>query len=207
MPFHLDYFARKYPVLFHLTARENLELIQASMRLQSAATLMSAAGDTSLLRARRLESHRLEKDGRTVAVLRDQRPLHRGHAGLNGDWTFEDLVESLNTRVFLWRGSAQRPHDQGLRHFASYRDEKPVVLCISTSALVERNEPPEFCRYNSGSPRTSGGRKSPRGPDTFVRAEEAPFTAGKVVEVTFRNEVELPRDGYEVRPVASFLQG
>lgn len=205
MPFDLDDFVRLRPMSFHLTARENLELIQATMRLHSAAALMEAAGDTSFLRRRRPEAHRLQRDGATVAVLRDQAPLYEGNVALEGDWAFDDLVQSLNERVFFWPGTGKGPSAYGRRHFARYRDEGPVVLCIPTAALFEGNDAPEFCKYNSGSPRWSGGVASQRGPETFVDSDNATFRASKVVEVTFSKGVALLRDACEVRPVADFL--
>ena len=207
MPFDLDDFVRLRPMLFHLTARENLPLIQARMRLHSAAALMELAGDTSFLRRRRPEAHRLRRDGATVAVLRDQAPLYEGNVALEGGWAFDDLVQSLNERVFFWPGTEKGPSDYGRRHFARYRDEGPVVLCIPTAELFEHSDAPTFCKYKSGAPRWSGGVASQRGPDTFVASGKAPFRASNVVEVTFSKGVALPRDVCNVRPVAGFLQG
>ena len=132
-------------------------------------------------------------------MLRDQAPLREGNAALDGGWTFADLVEDLNGRVFFWPGTERRPIPDGQRHFERYADESIAVLMVDTTALFAANGGATFCRYNSGSPRWSGGRPSPRGPGTFVAAADAPFTAGQVVEVTFRNTVVLPNGAVRVK--------
>lgn len=204
MPFSLHRFASLRPALFHLTARANLEKIRGAKGLESAAVLMDRASDRTALRERRAESLELAKRGRLVAVLRDQRPLYAGNVDLQGEWEFGDLVEALNSRVFFWPGNDAVPIAYGLRHFQRYRSEDAVVLRIATAALFDCNAEPAFCRYNSGSPRCSGGKGSPRGPQTFVSADVASFSAGQVVEVTFNGHVKIPADGVQVQPVSSF---
>lgn len=53
---------------------------------------------------------------------------------------------------------------------------------------------PEFCKYNSGSPRCNNGNRSPRGADTFLPERAFAGAPSDVVEVTFRDSVELPPD-------------
>jgi hypothetical protein len=126
--------------------------------------------------------------------LRDQAPLHAGNMALDDGWTFDDFVAHLNERGFFWPGGDAGPISYGARHYERYAVEKPAILRIATAALLAENpeRPPHFCRYNSGSPRCSNGRKSPRTARTFVRGEEADFGLGSVVEVTFVGEVRLP---------------
>jgi hypothetical protein len=113
---------------------------------------------------------------------------------LAGGWNFEDLVEALNERVFFWPGTEHGPIDYGLRHFARYESECPLTIRVRTDDLFEANPRsiPEFCDRNSGSPRYSGGRASPRGPDTFVMASRFTGAPSRVVELTFTGSVRLP---------------
>jgi hypothetical protein len=127
--------------------------------------------------------------------VRDQKPLHTGNTGLMGGWDFEQLLSHLNGRVFFWPGSAKgRPIPYGERHFQRYADESPIILRLATTDLLSLNPhvPPEFCRYNSGSPRCTQGLPSPRGPETFVTCEHANFRPASVVEVTFPGVVRIP---------------
>ena len=62
-----------------------------------------------------------------------------------------------------------------------------------------RDSPPKFCCYNSGSPRCSGGQRSPRGDDTFLHYEDFNGTPSDVVEVVFHRRVQLPNSvGYGI---------
>jgi len=62
-----------------------------------------------------------------------------------------------------------------------------------------------FCRFNSGSPRVSGGNKPPRGPETFVPGEQLFLPPSRVVETAFRGSVRLPEEGLEWREVYEFI--
>jgi hypothetical protein len=81
-----------------------------------------------------------------------------------------------------------------VRHFERYRQDGPVFLRIDYPSLLLANPSavPLYCRYNSGSPRCSNGKKSPRGPDTFLSTLAFNGTPSQVVEVTFSSEIELP---------------
>src|SRR5256885_179662 len=163
-------------------------------RLIPAATLLRLARRLDLLRAARRDSISVAVEGRTI-VLRDQKPLHEGNMSLPNGFRFEDFVESLNQRIFFWPGDAIKPIHQGTRHFEHYKAENPVILRIELNALLELNPTavPRFCRYNSGSPRCSHGKKSPCGPRTFLTQSDFGDTASNVVEVTFETEVQLPK--------------
>jgi len=126
--------------------------------------------------------------------LRDQRPLHRGNLVLGEGWTFEDVVEALNRRVFFWPGTAAGPSDYGERNYARYEGERPAVIRVPTKGLLDSHSATEplFCRFNSGSPRWTGGRASPRGADTFVPADRFQGGVDEVVEITFGTPVTLP---------------
>jgi hypothetical protein len=154
---------------------------------------MQRSGRNDLLRARRPEPVPVNI-GDSVIWIRDQGPLHRGNARFPNSYTFEDLIESLNRRIFFWPGTAARPISYGIRHFERYEEEKPVILRIHFDTLLQTNPAaiPRYCGYNSGSPRCSNGEKSPRGPDTFRLAKDFDGTPSKVVEVTFDSEIRLP---------------
>lgn len=98
--------------------------------------------------------------------------------------------------MFFWPGSEHGPDDYGVRHFEAYAAENPVMLRVAFDSLLERNpeQTPLFTKYNTGSPRYSQGRPSPRGPETFLPAKECAFPPSKVVEVTFLESVMLPED-------------
>lgn len=186
-------YAAKRPYLYHLTHRENVDYLRETAMLFPAAVLMEHSGRIELLRARRPGPVQVHI-GDAVVWLRDQSPLYEGHARFSNGFTFADLIESLNRRIFFWPGTAAGPISYGIRHFGTYKKEKPAFLRIDFEALLLANPAatPRYCRYNSGSPRCSNGEKSPRGPDTFVLAAEFNETPSKVVEVTFDGEIRLP---------------
>lgn len=77
------------------------------------------------------------------------------------------------------------------------------MLRVATEELLAHsgNPDPEFCRFNSGAPRSHPlAGKAQRDPSIFVAASNADFTAGRVVEVTFPGRVNLPAD-VELMPV------
>lgn len=193
MPFTIDRYSLIRPHLYHLTARSNLKRIRQTMVLVSAARIIAEVGRTDLMREKRKSSNLFEIRGEMVHV-RDQAPLHAGNLSLPDNWSLSDFVELLNHHVFFWAGNQGGPIEYGDRHYARYADENPAVLRITVSDIVRANaeNPPLFCKFNSGSPRCSYGRPSPRGPETFVRAEDASFPPSAVVEVTFQGEVTLP---------------
>jgi hypothetical protein len=118
-------------------------------------------------------------------------------------YRFEDFIEYLNRRVFFWPGDDAGPIAYGVRHFGRYSREDPIVLRMDFQSLLYANPAanPLFCRYNSGSPRCSNGKKIPRGPNTFVSAHNFIEVPSKVVEVTFETQIVLPPNTeYGTRP-------
>jgi hypothetical protein len=150
MPLSLEAFARLRPSLFHYTARANLNGIRAERALFSvrALGLGSAA-------ARRVQNQELELNGRSV-IVRDQLALQRGHVELVGGWTWQTLLDELDSRVFFWPGAGDLPIRHGQRLARHYRGADEVVLRVEFRALLDVNaeRPPYFCKYNSGGPRT-----------------------------------------------------
>lgn len=188
MGFTLAEFAELRPYLFHLVNRKNLPVLRATRTLWSAEALAGKSGKTRILRNRR-EGRKKVKLCEGKIVVRDQAPLSPANVEFEGDWTFEKLLHELNRRVFLWPGTVDGPVPAGRRHASKYADTD-VVLRLRTRDVLDQK--PEFCKYNSGSPRCTDGRKSPRGPNTFLPAERCPFRASQVVEVTFVRELRLP---------------
>ena len=192
MPFALHAFSVARPYAYHLTSRNNLRLICDAGCLESAAELIVSAARLELLRQRRTDPTLIQVRGAAVQ-LRDQAPLHAANIAFEDGWQLGDLVEQLNSLVFFWPGTARGPNASGRRHFARYRDENPVLLRVGTTRLITQNPgiTPLFCRFNSGSPRYSGGRASPRGRDTFASSDHFLGGLSEVVEFTFPTRVLL----------------
>ena len=193
MPLDLAAFARTRPYAYHLTSKTNLDSIRVSGRIDSATVLILKDGRKELLRRRRSNHKIVHVEGHDI-LLRDQAPLHEGNLRRSGEWSFADVVEALNNRVFFWPGTGDGPNNYGRRHFNRYLSERPVLIRVKTSELLDANggSAAQFCRYNSGSPRYSGGRPSPRGPDTFLAAQNFDWSPSKVVELVFRDVATLP---------------
>ena len=194
MPFRPEQFAVARPYLYHLTFRANLPRIRATRTLETAAHAFVAAGRADLLRSRRPKHVELRLPDGTRLYVRDQAPLHEKNVEFTDGWTFADLVEHLNHRVYFWPGTDRGPIDYGQRHFERYRSEQPIIIRTSFTSICHANpdRAPLFCAFNSGSPRFSAGRASPRGPTTFAPADVFPKGPGEVIEVTFDAAVRLP---------------
>ena len=193
MAFTIAEFIEVRPVVYHLTARLNLPRIRRSRTLHSTAQTLTSIDRVDLLSMRRRRSMEFCVDDEWIQI-RDQAPLHAGNIGFELGWCLEDFIEELNGRVFFWPGTHSGPIAYGMRHFDRYQHEEPVVLRVPLDLLLEENAgvDPGFCKFNSGSPRCSSGRRSPRGSRTFVTSSDAPFSRTQVVEVTFRDSVILP---------------
>ncbi len=186
-------YSRLRPYLFHLTAAENLSSISRSRTLRPAAELLAEAGRCDLLQCRRPES--LELDIRDQAIrICDQKPLHVRNMALCPDWQLEDVVELLNRHVFFWPGNVHGPIQAGLNHFRRYRNEAPVLLRVSLADVLTANPgiAPRYCRFNSGAPRWSRGRASPRGPEIFEAPETFDGKPSRVTEWVVGGSVRLP---------------
>ncbi len=192
MAFSLERFASLRPFLYHLTASQNVSLIRESMILRCTKDILCDSSHTDLVRTKRIEEV-LANFHEQVVHVRDQRPLHPGHISFEDGWTFSDLVEDLNSRVFFWPGKDSGPNDYGIRHFERYAGENPVILRMNFEDALEVNESePTFSKYNSGSPRCNQGSPIPRGPETFSTAPNTDFTVSKVVEVSFTKAMNMP---------------
>lgn len=193
MALNMDALVRLRPRLFHLTAEENVGRILREGQINSAASLFESAERRDRLRVRRRKGEWVTVNGERVHV-RDQAPLHPGSMALSDGWTYDGFVEHVNRHVFFWPGTSRGPIPYGVRHFERYSNEGAVVISVSLDEVRRANpgRDPLVCRYNSGSPRCSGGQRSPRGIDTYVPLDQFPGAAGDVVEVVFRDCVWLP---------------
>jgi hypothetical protein len=202
MPIQLSRLIKLRPFLYHLTDQTNLVVMCETAQIHPASTILREAGQLGFTRVRRVTHHRA-RFGEHEIVLRDQAPLHSGHIAFAEGFGMSDLLESLNDRVFFWPGTDAGPIDYGMRHFERYRAEQPAVLRIRFESLLAANPhaEPLLCGYNSGSPRSVSGVKSPRGPDTFRCAANFDGPPGAVVEVTFASSLHIPVDAeYGLQP-------
>lgn len=184
------------PFLFHLTYEQSLDRIRRLNALESASHLLELASRTDKLRDKRDEPLPLVIDDDSV-LLTDQTPLNENNIKFEDGWTLGDLVEAINRRVFFWRGKENGLLSADRGQFDRYSKQGtslvflriPFADAIATNSQIE----PSYCKYNSGGARQhpETGR-IPRGPSTFVTAQQASFTVKDIREVTFLNRFELP---------------
>lgn len=191
--FDLKSLIKLRPFLYHLTAADNVPLLRRTRHLVSTARLLAESNRSELTRIPRRGPLQVPRDDGVVEIC-DQDPLVKANIDFQSEGTFEDVVENLNRRVYFWPGGQGGPIGHGLRHFKRYQWKRPVLL-RAEFALVLKTNPgviPELCAFNSGAPRCSGGKKSPRGNETFVQATSFPRRPSEVVEVTFVDQIRLP---------------
>lgn len=188
MAFAFQDLAAIRPFLYHLTARANLERIRRGRELLCASELARLGGREGDLRKKRAQALVVQVGHESVHI-RDQRPLHVLNMELEGGWDFGRFLSELNRRVFFWPGNEAGPIPPGLNHFERYREDDIAVIRVRTESM-----PPgaEVCFYNSGSPRWSGRKPSPRGPATFLLPGAAQRPPSQTVEVTWVGAVALP---------------
>ena len=189
MPFDLTRLLRTRPYLYHLTAKENLPSIANELELRCARALLESAGLAHKASTKRQEHLPIAANVGT-AFIRDQRPLIEGAIAFEEGWDLARFVEHVNAHVFFWPGRLSGPIEAGLNHFERYRAEGPAILRLPTVSMIAANL--RFSRYNSGAPRCSGGRYSPRGNSTYLPASEFSGTASEVIEVVAIGVCALP---------------
>jgi hypothetical protein len=186
-------FVKQWPFLYHFTAIENLESIESSRELRSASELAKGSG-TSLLPEKRKVARQVSVGTKSV-WLQNQRPLYENNILFEGGWQIQHLIDRLNGLIFFWPGKDEGPSNYGTRHLGGNRwltNVAAVRLCTSDLFDSDFAESLLFCPYNSGSPRCSGGKRSPRGPSTFPSAEKFQGTPATVVEVVVDGHFHLP---------------
>jgi len=116
MGFSIAQYADLRPTLWHLTHRQNLDLIRES-RFLKAAELLTSANLDSPRRTRQVIPG--------IPVVRDQKPLCENCMALQGDLSFADWLRELNRRVFFWPGAWAGPTRSG--RGADYYCESDVL--------------------------------------------------------------------------------
>jgi len=180
------------PFLYHTTAaKHNVPNIKIERALHSTQVLLQRH-----TLQKRSEPTEISRNGR-ITTIGDQGPLNWKNVEFTGGWCFQDMLQALNERVFFWAGTHRGPVRYGVNFMkAKAHGGEETTLRVSFDAFCARNAnlAPYFCKFNSGAPRWSGGRKSPRGPDTFLTAEKWSVRPSKVAEVSFIGSVWLPDD-------------
>lgn len=195
----LDEFAHLRPYLYHITALENLPSVRRTRRLEPASALMRRAGRGDLVRWKRHVPVALAFDGATV-LLKDQSQFIEENLALRREWTFADYIEYMNDHVFFWPGTDRGPVKSGVELPYHGNGSMPVTIRVPFAGMLDANPAvePLFCSVNSGARREPGSRRTPRGPHLFRNALNFSLRPRNVVEVAFRQAVELP-------PGASYL--
>jgi hypothetical protein len=187
MGFSIHRYAELRPTLWHLTHRQNLDLVRKSRLLEPAELLTTTSDDP--------------RHGQQVIsgkpVLRDQDVLHEKSIAFQLGFVMADFLRELNRRVFFWSGWLDRPIRPG-RKAAEHYHHTDVLIRVPFCEVV-KNHTPYFSRCNSGAPRMQRGKPVPRGPNTWVQEFECEFSESEVVEVTFLEPVRLPAGTHVAR--------
>lgn len=186
-------FIEARPYLYHLTSKENAEIIKSEKRLYSANELIRMSNNESHLpiqRQKRQGHYELIVNGQS-RFLRDQQPISEKALAkcLTDDWAVGDFLYHLNDRVFMWPTL-----DRLWRHFNRYKEEEPIIFRFSTREILEKNPHAKFCRLNSGATRPNsylGGIAPQRGATTFLSAADYKLPVGSVAEVTFESYCDV----------------
>jgi len=189
----LSKFSKYRPFLFHATRSDNIPGLR---RLREIFCVSKLKGDQGGDNGIRGDSEVLLFQNFLVK-LGDQHPLQVGHIHWQGGWNLTTLLESLDNRVFFFPGKDEQL-PEACENFVRRKSSRGIqmkILRMPTSAVMDASDASrfEFCKYNSGAPRTTLGNKSPRGPDTFVHATKAPFRISEVYEVTVFGSVKIPK--------------
>lgn len=189
MNLDIQRFAELRPYLYHLSARENLPAILRTRELRCARLLLEAAQKVQYVSERRTDHLLLDASEGSI-LIRDQKPLSVGAIKFEMGWDLARFVAHVNQHVFFWPGAPSGPIRAGMNHFARYRHEGPAIVRFKTdpktlSSLL-------YCRFNSGAPRCSGGKYSPRGSDTYLPPNHFNGNPGDVIEVVARDAFPLP---------------
>lgn len=185
--------AKAWPVLYHVTPQSNLPRLRAVQRLDSPAVLLKGTTYEHMLSSRRMAdvvTHLNEFE----VIVRNQIPLNPSYLEFVDGWSFADYLVELNSRVFFWPGDWSGPNGYGQRHLASRFNVSSVLLRTKLKEILAGNPGTVLflSRFNTGAPRLYYGRRSPRGPDTFIPAVDWPHTPSRVAEASFVGSVKLP---------------
>ncbi|CAN5382829.1 hypothetical protein BH11PSE4_BH11PSE4_02150 [soil metagenome] len=188
----LERFVRYRQFLFHATREENLDCLRSSREFFSAGLMKISP---SALRKPRRDNEAASFSGSKI-LLGDHLPLRERNIDWQGDWNFQKLLGELDRRVFFFPAKGEDIPSDCDRFITPKigRSLRMAVLRIPTRSLIEHNADAiiEFCKFNSGAPRASGGLKSPRGPQTFTSPQSSDFKVAQIREVTFLDSAKLP---------------
>jgi hypothetical protein len=137
--FSIAQYAALRPTLWHLTHRENLDLIRESRTLMPADHLTATPLDDIRV------SRQIDPG---TPVLRDQELLHEKCVAFQAGYFLADWLSELNRRVFFWSGWPDRPIKPG-RHAINRYSSSDVVIRLPF-LQVAKDHTPYFSRCNSG---------------------------------------------------------
>lgn len=191
---NIEEFCEARPYLYHLTDRENSQVIIAERLLKSTVQIayeaLSEDEAKEFLRSKRTDHKTLTAHGLNYKI-RDQKPISLLVLGKSlSDGDTGDFIEILNNRVFWWPTL-----DRLVRHHNRYIDENPIIFRVRSSEMLGLNPGAEFCHLNSGATRchpSHGGHAPMRGSDSFLPANLFNREIGQVAEVTFVDGCQLP---------------
>lgn len=166
--------------LYHFTYCNNLPFIRQGHAMLSAAQLLDAYGMSEEKSRKRNKPLPLPNG----VILHDQRPLHEGNIDFLPGFDMPKLVSLINEHVFFW--------PEFKESFAKKYWNNWLIRCRLSDLEDNLGNSALFCRYNSGAPRCSNGKKSPRGPGLFEPLTAIPRR--KIKEIVFRERVLLPDD-------------
>ena len=150
-----------------------------------------------MLRGRRTTTRTVAVDGVQVEI-RDQCPLKEGHIKFEEGYSFMQLLDELNRRVFLWPGTEDGPIKSGLNHFARYSEAGLVVVIrCRLQSLAESNADAKLyvTNCNSGGPRSNPRTgRAVRGHSTFLQLPEVDYPLSEVKELSYEHSAALPAD-------------
>jgi hypothetical protein len=144
--FSIPQYAELRPTLWHLTHRENLDLIRKS-RVLMPADRLTAVPLAGIRRNRQIKSG--------APVLRDQRPLYENCVELQNGFSFADLLKELNRRVFFWSGWPDRPIRPGRHAINRYSASDVIIRCPFLQ--IAKDHVPYFSCCSSGATRMQHG--------------------------------------------------
>ncbi|MCY7341097.1 MAG: hypothetical protein LH603_04390 [Pseudonocardia sp.] len=177
-----------YPVLHHMAEPGSWDAIR-QIGLCTTRQLVKDCGLPSdaaaeILETRRKASVRLQHPTVGSVTVRDQSPLREHNlAGV----TLQEWLALLNDHVFFWLHPARL---DGLLAAKLYRDQAHDVLEVRTRDLLERHgDRVRITGMNTGA--TIFPSSPRRGPDTFMRVKEFPFTERRRGRALKYNAVEL----------------
>ena len=195
----LKHLTNKREFLYHLTSSENLRLILAVGKIYSTTHLIRNSDlseqDQEVVLRRRRPDHYFLGEGDDRIMIRDQGPISEKALSkcLTNGIQVGDFLKHLNDRVFFW------PNLSRLRiHYGRYELEQPSIIRLRSEDVIALNEERlRLCQWNSGATRPIpyyDGKPPPRGIESFMKVEDFDLPIGKVAEVTFEMECQLPEE-------------